>query len=64
MINFECAQVIWNVTQNRPATGDELASLINKGWLLMNFVSRSDSGEVWIDLDDIAESKYEIRKKQ
>ena len=64
MINFEGAQVIWNISENRPATGDELATLINKGWLLMNFVSRSDSGEVWIDLDDIAEGKYEIRKKQ
>ena len=63
MINFEGAQVIWNISEKRPATGDELATLINKGWLLMNFVSRSDSGEVWIDLDDIAEGKYEIRNK-
>lgn len=62
MINFEGAQVVWNRSENRPANGDELANLINKGWLLMNFVCRANDGKVWIDLADKAEDDYEIRR--
>jgi len=62
MINFEGAQVIWNISENRPANGDELANLINKGWLVMNFVCRANDGKVWIDLADKAEDEYQIRQ--
>lgn len=62
MINFEGAQVIWNISENRPASGDELANLINKGWLVMNFVCRANDGKVWIDLADKAEDEYQIRR--
>lgn len=62
MINFEGAQVIWNISENRPANGDELANLINKGWLLMNFITRANDGKVWIDLADKAEDDFEIRR--
>ena len=62
MINFEGAQVIWNISENRPANGDELANLINKGWLVMNFVCRANDGKVWIDLADKAEDEYQIRR--
>lgn len=62
MINFEGAQVIWNISENRPVNGDELANLINKGWLVMNFVCRANDGKVWIDLADKAEDEYQIRR--
>ena len=62
MINFESAQVIWNISENRPANGDELANLINKGWLIMNYVCRANDGKVWIDLADKAEDEYQIRR--
>ncbi len=62
MINFENAQVVWNISEHRPANGDELANLINKGWLVMNFVCRANDGKVWIDLADKAEDEYQIRR--
>jgi hypothetical protein len=61
MINFEGSQIIWNKKQNRPATGDEIYSLIAMQFLLINFSTRSEDGKAWLDLADPAEKEFEIR---
>jgi hypothetical protein len=60
MINTKNAQVVRNISMCRPANGGELANLVNKGWLLMNYASRNNDGRVWIDLTDKAEEEFEI----
>ena len=62
MINIEGAQVIWNISEDRPANGDELSNLISGGWLFMNFATRNNDGKIWIDLADKAEDEFEIRQ--
>ena len=47
--------VVWNETEGRPATAEEVYSLVREGHLVVNYFihgPEADSGRVWIEITD------------
>lgn len=44
--------IVWNETESRPATPEEIDYLVREGHLVVNYFVRGKDGRVWIELTE------------